>query len=158
MIQALIRISAGVMLAAVSTAVTAQEKFEDNQFRVANIQARLLYEKTGTLSEDVSDNPNFSLHNTIIGEGSAKENANDMLITAVIAGPGEHNATLPLVIEIKNDQGKLLAKKEFKQMLLGASTFRSMVIYDVGCAGVLSMTATFGASVRTEEIILACGE
>lgn len=147
------------LLAAMPLLLASQEpQFQDRQFRVTDIQVRLLYEESGRLSVDISDNPDFSAFNTIIGEGSAEENANDILVTAAIVGPGEHNLATPLIITVRNRQGRILATRRIRGMLAGARTFRSLVVYDAGCAGTLRITAQLGSSVRSEEIALECGE
>lgn len=130
----------------------------DADFRIADIQVRLLYEASGRPSGDISADPDFAAWNLPIGEGSAKEPANDLLVTVVVAGPGEHNATAPLVITARNAKGKTLATRRISAPLLGSTTHRSLALYEVGCAGTLTLTATLGKARRTETIDLACGE
>ena len=142
---------------ALPAAASAQEA-GDGDFRVVDIQARLLYEQSGALSVDISDNPDFTAWNTIIGEGSASENANDLLITAVIRGPGEHNLDAPLTITARDATGKVLATRTVKTILAETATYLSMVVYDAGCAGTMRLEARLGQSVRREEISLDCGE
>lgn len=132
--------------------------FHDRQFRVSDIQIHLLYEESGRLSADISADPSFTAFNTIIGEGSAEENANDLLVTAVIEGPGEHNLATPLILTIRNEQGRVLARRRIAGMLAGERTFRSLAVYDAGCAGTLTVTAQLGASTRSEQVALVCGE
>ena len=141
----------------VAQAAHAQE-FQDSNFRVSDIEVRLLYEQTGTLSVDLTDHPEFATWNTIIGAGSALENANDVLVSAVIGGPGQHNLETPLVIIIRDADGKTVAERIVQGMLAETRTVRSIVLYDVGCAGLLSLEARLGRSVRAEEISLPCGE
>lgn len=148
-----------LLLAAMPALLGMQEpQFHDRQFRVADIEVRLLYEATGRLSADISDNPEFTAFNTIIGAGSAEENANDILVTAVIVGPGEHNLATPLIVTVRNEQGRVLARRRIGDMLVGERTFRSLVLYDAGCAGTVDISAQLGSSSRAERIALACGE
>jgi hypothetical protein len=130
----------------------------DSDFRIVNIEARLLYERSGRLSVDVTADPKPALWNTIIGEGSAEENADDLLVTAVVAGPGEHSSQAPLTITAMDARGKILGTRRIGGMLLQSRTYRSLLLHDVGCAGTLKLTAQLGASRRTETIELACGE
>ncbi len=141
---------------ALSSSAVAKPKNID--FRVQDIKAQLLYEQTGQLSEDITANTDFFAWNTIIGEGSAKENANDVLVTAVIIGPDQFNTTIPFVIEAKRKNGTKIGQRIIQNMLLEKNTLRSLILYNVGCEGTIVLTAKFGKSVRTEKIELPCGE
>jgi hypothetical protein len=143
---------------AVPAAAAQDPAFRDAQFRVADIEARLLYEASGALSADMSADPEFAGWNTIIGEGSALEPANDLLVTAVIHGPGEHNLGTPLILTARDARGRVLGRRRIPQMLAGARTYRSLLLQDVGCAGTIRLSAQLGTSVRTEDIALPCGE
>ena len=154
----MIRTTIAALLLTAAAPLAAQNAFHDRDFRVTNIEAHLLYERTGRLSADVTDNPEITLFNTIIGEGSAEEEANDLLVTAIVSGPGEFNMTTPLVITVRNEQGRVVATRRIANMLVNQRTYRSILLQDAGCAGVLQLTAELGASRRTERIELACGE
>lgn len=145
-------------LGLILSAPAAASDFQDVDFRVTDIRARLLYEQSGGLSVDISDTPDFFAWNTVIGEGSALENANDLLITAVISGPGEHNLGLPLIITIRDVEGKVLANRRIDHILAETTTQFSLILYEQGCGGEISLEARLGRSVRVEEISLDCGE
>ena len=127
-------------------------------YRVSDIQARLLYEQTGSLSVDLTAHPEFAVWNVIIGEGSALENADDLLVSAVIDGDEESNSRTPLIITVRNFHGKVIANHASKGMLLEKKTVRSILLHEVGCAGKMRIEARFGVSVRTETISMDCGE
>ncbi len=55
-------------------------------YRITALQAKLFYEHSATFSEDIFANPQFSLSNVVIGEGSAKEPSSSTLILVVIGG------------------------------------------------------------------------
>ena len=150
-------LTALLAMAPIAQQAYAQEH-RDADFRVSDIEARLLYEQTGTLSVDLSDHPEFAAWNTIIGAGSALENANDLLVSAVIEGPGQHNLETPLVITVRDADGKTIATRTVAGMLTETKTVRSIILYDVGCAGLLSLEARLGRSMRAVEIWLRCGE
>lgn len=153
------RIASLSVLAALAVPISAQDaEYADHDFRVSDIEARFLYEQTGSLSVDITDNPDFTAFNTIIGAGDAQENANDLLVTAIIQGPGQHNLTAPLTITARDEQGRLLGTRRMANLLVEARTYRSVLLHDVACAGVIRLTAQLGASSRSEEITLACGE
>jgi len=73
-------------------------------------------------------------------------------------GPGQRNTRAPLIITVRDHKGTVVATRRIPEMLLEKRTYRSLLLYDVGCAGVLSLTAQLGGSRRTEKINLACGE
>lgn len=147
-----------ILLTGAAPLAAQEADLRDSDFRVSNIEARLLYEQTGRLSADITDNPDFHLWNTSIGAGSAEENANDLLVTAVIVGPGQHNIRTPLTITVRDARGRLLGTRRIADMLAEGRTYRSLLLHDVACAGAINLTAEFGTSRRTEEIDLACGE
>lgn len=137
----------------------AQERiYKDSAFRVTDIQVRFLYEQTGTLSVDLTADPKIALWNSIIGEGDAKENANDLLVTALVVGPGQHNIDTPLIITVRDSKGKLLKTRTIPGMMVETKTYRGFILEEAGCAGVITLTAKLGTSTRTEKLDLACGE
>lgn len=148
---------AGLALAA-SAAPAQEAELADRQFSVADIQARLLLEQSGALSIDISDNDEFIGWNTIIGEGSAGENADDLLVTAIVSGPGEHNLTTPLVLTARDERGRVLGRRRIAGIFARGRSYRSMLLHDVGCAGTIRLTAQLGSSTRTETVSLPCGE
>ena len=77
-----------------------------DRITVEAIQVRLLYEKTGKLSKDIAPPAEFAGHNTIIGEGDAEEPANDVLVTVVLAAPGEANGEQKLVVAVRLGKDK----------------------------------------------------
>ncbi len=147
-----------LVFSTLSTAPAVAQDLDDGDFSIADIEVRLLYETSGTLSEDVSDNPEFYLWNTIIGEGSAAEPANDVLVTARIEGPGEHNLGSPLTMVVRDEIGRTIAQRSIAYLYARSSTARSLFLDDVGCAGALTFEARLGNSVRTEEVTFDCGE
>lgn len=131
---------------------------QDSSFHITDIRARLLYEQSGRLSDDITDNDEFIAWNTVIGEGSALENAHDILITAVIEGDQQYFLNRPLTITVSDEGGKTLAERTIPQMLAEKQTQRSLLLQDAGCAGILKIEARLGRSTRTEEVRLPCGE
>ena len=153
-----LRTIAGLGLLLFAAPLEAQEEPSDRDFRVTDIRARLLYEASGNLSVDISDNPRFTAFNTVIGEGDAEENASDLLVTALVEGPAEHNLTVPLILTARDARGRVLGNRRFEGILAGRRTQRSLLLHDVGCAGAIRLTAELGASRRSEEVRLPCGE
>lgn len=149
----------GLTLAAILvTSVAAAPETRDSDFRVADIKAQLLYERSGTLSVDLTATPDFAIWNTIIGAGSALEPANDILVSAVVSGPGEHNLGTPLTIKVRDERGKVIGSRTFATGLADKTYVRSLLLQDVGCAGELKIEAQLGQSVRRETLDMMCGE
>jgi hypothetical protein len=124
---------------------------------VGKIRMQLFYEDSGRLSRDIAPPADFSGWNTVIGEGSAEEAANDLLVTVEVVGdPG--NA--PLSVVVRGAKGKVLAQRRHAD-LLGSTdgrTWKALWVTDVGCAGRVEVTATIGRSTRKTAIDLDCGE
>lgn len=155
---AAIALPLAAILASVAGTAQAEEEEGDAMPRLTGIEARLVYEQSGTLSVDITDNPDFSAFNTIIGEGSAAENANDLLIAAVIETDTETYTDAALVLTVRDSDGKELAQRVFDGMLLETKTHKFVYLEDAGCAGEITITAKLGWTVRTETINLVCGE
>ena len=125
---------------------------------VGGIRAQLYYEETGRLSENIAGT-DFAAFNVIIGEGSAEEQANDLLVAVEIVELGD-DAPTPLRISVRNERGRILARRTVAGPFYSESgrLWKAVWLQDVGCAGPLTITATLGRSTRTETIRLVCGE
>lgn len=147
-----------VLAAILLGSLAAAPPVRDSDFRVTDIKAQLLYERTGKLSVDLTGKPDFAIWNTVIGEGSADEPADDVLVSAVIAGPEEASLAVPLTITAFDAKGKVLSTRTMTHILAGKTYVRSILLRDVGCAGLIRLEARLGASVRREKIEMDCGE
>lgn len=127
---------------------------------IGQIRAHLLYERTGTLSENIAPPSKFSAWNTIIGEGDAKEPANDLLIMVEVKGSGgEENIATSLKIVARGEGGKLLGQRSHKDLLATDGRFwKALLLHDVGCAGTIEIVASIGRSSKYSKVELACGE
>jgi hypothetical protein len=127
--------------------------------RVGAFKMQLYYENTGRLSKDISPPVEFSGWNTIIGEGSAEEAANDLLVTVEVKGPPGEAIEQPLTL-VARANGKVLAQRRFDTLLttVEGRTWKALWLNDVGCAGRIEVTATIGKSTRKSAIRLDCGE
>ena len=127
--------------------------------RVGAFKMQLYYENSGRLSKDISPPVEFTGWNTVIGEGSAEEAANDLLVTVEVrGGPGEL-IEQPLTL-VARARGKVLAQRKFDTLLttVEGRTWKALWLNDVGCAGRVEVTATIGRSIRKSAISLDCGE
>src|SRR3954453_19055522 len=104
-------------LAAVAAASAAHIEMSD-------IQARLFFSETGRLSDDLlARKKQFVFWNTIIGEGDAEENADDLLVSVTLTAgkfgtpeENEQNVPGPLTIKATDARGKVLGARTFKNM------------------------------------------
>jgi len=125
---------------------------------VGAIRMQLFYEGSGRLSKDIAPPVEFAGWNTIIGEGSAEEAANDLLVTVEVRGPpGEDVGQLSIVARSGR---KVMAQRSFDNLLTTAQgrTWKALWLPDVGCAGRIEVTATIGKSIRKSALSLDCGE
>ena len=125
---------------------------------VGAIRMQLFYEETGRLSKDIAPPAEFAGWNTVIGEGSAEEAANDLLVTVEVRGPpGEDIGQLALVARSGK---KVIAQRRFDNLLTNVRgrTYKALWLNDVGCAGRIEVSATIGRAVKKSAISLDCGE
>jgi hypothetical protein len=133
---------------------------------VGKIRVQLFYELSGTLSRDIAPPAKFDLWNVGAGEGSADEPAEDVLITVPLSLPkGTDMAAFapdPLTISVRNQAGKLLAERRFaRDSILVPYTGQSYArlwVNNLQCAGRITITARYGAVVRTVRLNFDCGE
>jgi len=126
---------------------------------VGAFRMHLFYENSGRLSKDISPPVEFTGWNTIIGEGSAEEAANDLLVTVEVKGPPGESIEQPLTL-VARTKGKILAQRRFANLstTVQGRTWKALWLNDVGCAGRIEVTATIGRSTRKSAISLDCGE
>lgn len=104
--------------------------------RIVAIRAQLWLETTGRLSDDIL-RPDFAGWNSIIGEGSAGEPANDLLISVQLRTAGEQLMPGPLEIKVTRGSRGTVATRRFERDLLAheGSVWKAIWLKDVGCAG-----------------------
>ena len=113
--------------------------------------------------------PGFIAWNTIIGEGSAEEYANDLLVLVEVVGSGGQE-NVEDILEIRTRRGEGLtvgmpagnpaARRRFNSLLTSdeGRVWKALFLPDVGCAGRIEIVATIGRSTRRETVDLVCGE
>ena len=128
---------------------------------LGRLEVRLWYEETGRLSDSIAPPAAFYGWNTIIGEGSALEIANDALFTVeVLSGGQQANVALPLTLTVTNNDGRVLGRRTIANILTSddGRSVQALWVNDVGCAGSLTFSAMIGSVRRSTEVILDCGE
>ena len=102
----------------------------------------------------------FVLWNTCIGEGSAEEIANDLLVSIELTSTGEQYNATPLRFVAKGENGKVIAERTFSGILVPSSgrVWKGVWLRDVACGGVVNITLTFGKQTKSAEMDFAGGE
>lgn len=147
-----------LMLPFAALALAAPALANDGNARVVAVEALLLYEQSGQLSENLAGNGYFTAFNVMIGEGSASENASDMVIRAVIEADEETFTETPLIITVYDSEGDVLTQRKIDGLLLETKTYRTMMFEEGVCAGEITVEAKLGASVKRETLNMMCGE
>ena len=128
---------------------------------VGALRAHLWYEETGRLSENIAPPVAFSAWNTVIGEGQAAEIANDLFLTAeVLSSGGEQNVDVPLVLELRDSAGRILATRTVDSVLTSpqGKSVKGLWAYDIGCSGEITFSARLGGLSRNVVLNFECGE
>ena len=128
---------------------------------VGALRAHLWYEETGRLSENIAPPVAFSAFNTIIGEGQAAEIANDLFLTAEVLSNGRgQNVDVPLVLEVRDSAGRILATRTVDSVLTSpqGKSVKGLWAYDIGCSGEITFSARLGGLSRSVDLDFVCGE
>jgi hypothetical protein len=145
---------------AATLADTSQAKGQATAAKIEELRVQLLYERSGTLSLSIAPPATFNAWNTMIGEGDAKEPANDLIVSAVLSVKTDQaNVSTPLKITVKGKGGKVLAERTFRGLFFsGGKVVRAVLVPDAACAGPLNVEANLGAETKRTSVTLACGE
>ncbi|HEX7820078.1 MAG TPA: hypothetical protein VF463_05605 [Sphingobium sp.] len=127
---------------------------------IEHVSMRLFYIYSGTLSGDIAPPASFTGWNTIIGEGDAREAAEDMLVTVRLRGTPESGHFPPVFIEAKNGKGQVVGAREATPDLtdINGRAHVAMMLHGIGCAGRLTITVRMGKAVQKSSVNLDCGE
>jgi hypothetical protein len=130
------------------------------QVKIEAVQARFFYETTGVLSDNIAPPASFSAFNSMIGEGDAKQPANDLIVTVVLSADRKDvNADTPLSVVVKGKQGRIIAQRVFKDLFFkGDRLVKALFAPDAACLGHITIDAALGKESRTAAIDLDCGE
>ena len=150
------------MVALASAPVLADDHGADEHGRgkvqIADIEVRFLYERSGTLSDDITAMKDFTAWNTLIGEGSAKESANDILIAVRITANGEVYDERTLTISAFDSDRNPLAERTINGVGIKDSGYAHMLLEQSTCEGEIILEAAIGDQTMSEKIELFCGE
>lgn len=129
--------------------------------RLKSMSAMLFYTNTGKFSQNILDNPNFSLWNTIIGEGSAEEPSSETLVLIEVVGDGSPDVSSSDKLTVTTQvRGMPPIKRRVGNFLFSraGTHFEAIWLYDTGC-GVTTISAQLnGEPPITKTLDFECGE
>lgn len=131
--------------------------------KIGAMTARLFYEATGRFSEDVLSDPNASLWNTIIGEGSSGGASTSTLVTVEVRGPAGEFVEGRSVELTATAAGKPMLKKSVPVNLFTneGKLYVGFWLYGTGCEHVALTARVLGQgtpSSLSKTIKFDCGE
>lgn len=149
-----------------SVAATAAADNKPAELTIARLEARLFYEETGRLSDELLHRPKpFTGWNTIIGEGDAEEHADDLLITVRMEPSGgaaqdQKSVDATLTLSAYDRSGKLVGQRIYDHLLTSdvGKVSKPLWLPSVGCIGDLRIVARYNGEQKTAAITLGCGE
>lgn len=151
---------AAVFLVA-GAAARAQTKTNDPvHVKISGIEARFFYEGTGALSDNIAPPATFRAWNSMIGEGDAKQPANDLVVSVALTSDRvEANVATPLTLTVTRANGRVVAKRTFKSLFFkNGKLVKALFVPDAACLGKATIKAVVGAEKRLTNVELDCGE
>jgi len=142
-----------------------------SQTKVSAIQAKLFYnenkpqskEVCGTFSDNIIDDPQISLWNTIIGEGSAKGYSNQTIVIVEITSNGLSNKKQVLKFTAMAGRKILLQQQKTFHAIEDKTKYELLFLLDnTGCEKVLIKAELLNnskiVSALSKTISFQCGE
>lgn len=141
-------------------------------YKVNSIKAFLFYNENkhsdkdssiGKMSENIIDNKNFVLWNTVSGGGSAKGISNQSLIVVEISGNPEGYTERSVCLTIASDGKTILKKTQDFSILDDKSKYRAcFLFYDFGCTNSVITAEILNKQIVESKMIkklnFECGE
>lgn len=142
---------------------TAKKPAAQKPYQVQRISAQLFFQDTATFSDNVIDNKDLSLWNTIIGEGSANGHpSNSTLVKVTVKGPAKEESASPPPVEVTVKTAKaVLAKHTFNDAFMSNGAYSvALMVQGTGCQPVTIQARLLGgaSSTMTKTIPFQCGE
>lgn len=145
-------------------ALVPEARADETALRIRDIEVRLFYHYTGTLSGDISakrEHP-FILWNTLIGAGDAKEPSTALLATVVVEGPaGSFERDRLLEFEAVEASGKQFYSGSSQLGVFGQNGLHHSGFWlaDVSCKDLRLKARLVGApGEAVETVTFHCGE
>lgn len=151
-----------LLLLVLCFAAPVAEAAESESYKIASVNAYLFYNHSGSFSENVIDNPDFVFWNAIIGEGSAKEPSDAVLVDVEIEGSAGSYESRNIQLEV-SEAGQVVLKKSLDIGILSdeGRYHAGFWLYETGCAPVKLTVKILGQEEEVKiikEIPFACGE
>lgn len=131
---------------------------------ITAIHAQLYYEETGAFSGDILGRPDFTLWNTVIGEGDAEYASNATLVTVEIGGKNVDVGAVNVEIRALDAKGRVLAKSVGQVALYDDKTkfYAPLFLQDTGCKPITISARLTGKGIKAKPVSrtipFACGE
>ena len=144
-------------------AAPAQQGIMADRYVITKLQAKLYYSNRGTFSQNILDNPNITLWNVIIGEGSVGGASENTLVQVVVAGQPESFAKgLAVQLTAKTPTRTLLDRRSnVGVMNTNGRYYAGFWLYGTGCEPVeltVKLVGEGGGQTVTKTIPFECGE
>ena len=151
-------------IAALSAVAASSGFAEDKGPYIAAIHARLYYEHSGELSDDILARKELALWNTGIGEGDSGGASTSTLVSVEVRGKDVPVSALKVEIVARGLKRKVLSQQTVYVSLYDKKTkfFAPLWLYDTGCEAVEVSARLIGKgaskTVVKKTIPFACGE
>ncbi len=125
------------------------------------VTARLYYAGTGSFSENLIDNSNFALWNTIIGEGSAASPSTATMIQVEVIGDGSPNVYSSDSLTVTTQLGTAPAvKRTIKHLWFSdaGEHFEAFWINGTGCEPLKVTVQVNNQTPTTKKLDFQCGD
>lgn len=127
---------------------------------LGDIRVQLFYRHSGTLSGNVAQPGRTHLWNTVVGEGDAKEPADDALVTVGLKGGQPDMVTdLPLIVTARAG-GRVIASRSFSGILLPlqGQAWSALWLPNVTCRNRVTIDVSYGVQKKATFVNFDCGE
>jgi hypothetical protein len=132
-------------------------------YYISKINAYLVYNQSGKMSENLIDNESFILWNTVIGEGNAAEPSTQTLVIVEISGNPKEYTQRDVRLTVMNGS-EVFFKQSVDFVILDENSkyYAAFLLYNTGCselkltAEILNKTLVESKLIKT--IPFHCGE
>jgi len=141
--------------------VHCQEVVSD--YSITSMTASLFYNQINTFSQNILDNPNFILWNTIIGEGSAEGDSSQTLVAIEITGePGAYQYERTIEFIARTEEKVIQSLSSSIGILSETGKYYiTYLLHDTGCVPIEISVSIKGQKTRSmvkKVIDFRCGE
>lgn len=161
-----------LLLAFATQRARAQKCVTGAPAQLKSIKAMLYYNDSGKFSENLVDNADFTLWNTIIGEGSAAGPSTSLFVVVEVMGDARPNIcqTDNLTVTLQQ-KGKPATRRQVRHLsffgkelgvqgsyVAQSNHFEAFWVYDTGCLPIAIIAQINQQKSVTKTIDFKCGE